>query len=1152
MLKKILGAGLGLLSLSAFAAEKASPAGAPAATNEIRVSLEGPASEATAWLRVGTNPAGVAVRLVWADGSNTLLRFQAANTVSSRRFKEGGKNVTVPVTLTNACVEVAPLRLKLQVCPNPDGYPAARREELFLGWSNQPPASEWRFPVAIRSDAAGAEYWFDGRYAGRADRELPLKEVVFQPGPGAEAGDARLGTPVPGLALPRYLPLDLSRVARPDALAKVGTDLPATYFVTSGVPFRPVGGSNTLDVGQAKELTGGGMEVDPYLARTAFDAMPESLLVSVPLAQYTRAWVLCAAEDNPAKDPVLTARLTRFSTDGRGDAIADTTVWLPKEGGAAPGFAPAGSMTYSTTGGLKRVRLWKVGIPLKSGAIQDLIFFKTNESYNAGRLTDRRYLDFELLGKLGTPLPQGDQSHKPDRQSVSAVRVFGITLERTPVEMEVRQTQVGNVFEGAEKPEIQVVLRPLEAGTFTLTWTVRDVDGKTVGEESKKLKLKAGGEQVVTIPLSQKELGWYGLTLALEDAASRRLVEHPTSFALMAADTRRAGYESPYGTWWFGTAHRGTDDKAIGGPLLLKAGLRHTNFGWHKLTEADMAPWKVGAFQVPWLFRVGTGDVAAASAKYEQAVREYLVKFPHCDEADIFHESYSGDTIPAELRDGKPAAMSAEQEKGAENRYAAASAATRVLREKFPQVKTVFGNSNPGASLVAEFFRKGYPRADIDYLGIEAAGQTFLPEKLTEYGTQAAWIIRETARKMGHEIPVTCCYEWLYRNDRVLGHQQTAEWYVRDALIAHAYRFTHISMALLYDAGNCYYNSLWGGAGLCARYPLLNPKPAYVAYANLTRVLDDVRLIRRVPAGSLSLYALEFSRDAGRIYVLWTPRGLCRATLQFERDQKVTVVDLYGRRRVVSTKKRELSLEAGTAAQYLLAEAPVVSIAAGARSFPGQNPEGWSVANPMNRGDEWELVSGKDDRLECPTNPCLPLRTAGTFTLKEADDAEKGRCLELELKPGAKVPDIVTEYTVLKLKTPVLLQGQPTTLGVWVKGNSGWGRIMWTFEDAAGKSWLSCGTPGWGCDILDWPGEISVNFDGWCLLQFPISRNSPVMSNSPGGVEGQWVVKNGSDKKVVYPVKVTGLAVEMAGRALDLTEMTPVTPVLRFRDLGAL
>lgn len=51
----------------------------------------------------------------------------------------------------------------------------------------------------------------------------------------------------------------------------------------------------------------------------------------------------------------------------------------------------------------------------------------------------------------------------------------------------------------------------------------------------------------------------------------------------------------------------------------------------------------------------------------------------------------------------------------------------------------------------------------------------------------------------------------------------------------------------------------------------------------------------------------------------------------------------------------------------------------------------------MDRVSEWALSAAKDQLLEQVTYPHLPFRTAGHFALRGVDDAEKGKCLEVEL-----------------------------------------------------------------------------------------------------------------------------------------------------------
>ena len=79
------------------------------------------------------------------------------------------------------------------------------------------------------------------------------------------------------------------------------------------------------------------------------------------------------------------------------------------------------------------------------------------------------------------------------------------------------------------------------------------------------------------------------------------------------------------------------------------------------------------------------------------------------------------------------------------------------------------------------------------------------------------------------------------------------------------------------------------------------------------------------------------------------------------------------------------------------------------------------------------------------------------------------------------------------------------------------------------------------------PGELSINFDGWHLIQFPIDAQSPLIYSSPGG-RCQRV--RGSGGQATYPISLTKLYVVLNRKALDPTEMQPVTPVIRLSSAG--
>ena len=166
----------------------------------------------------------------------------------------------------------------------------------------------------------------------------------------------------------------------------------------------------------------------------------------------------------------------------------------------------------------------------------------------------------------------------------------------------------------------------------------------------------------------------------------------------------------------------------------------------------------------------------------------------------------------------------------------------------------------------------------------------------------------------------------------------------------------------------------------------------------------------------------------------------------------------------------------------------------------------------------------------------------GNFVLREVVDSEKGACLELELLPAPGLPPLVQEYVTMSLRQPVAVEGRPHTIGMWVRGNSSWGRIYFEILDASGRRWRSSG------GYNDWPADLAVNFDGWRFMRFHIDpTRSPVPNLSPGF---QWQ-SDGGGTAPVYPIRVAGITVTMFRAAADPVEMRPVTPILRFRDIGA-
>ena len=188
---------------------------------------------------------------------------------------------------------------------------------------------------------------------------------------------------------------------------------------------------------------------------------------------------------------------------------------------------------------------------------------------------------------------------------------------------------------------------------------------------------------------------------------------------------------------------------------------------------------------------------------------------------------------------------------------------------------------------------------------------------------------------------------------------------------------------------------------------------------------------------------------------------------------------------------------------------------------------------------QWQLVP---DEQTITT----PLRRPGKFDLRQVNDTEKGACLELELKREGEVPHVVGEYTALRLKKPLPIPGKPHTVGVWVKGDSSWGRIFWEIEDAKGERWRSSKD----LDGGDWGNQSAIDFDGWCFVTFPLTRESPARHIEPGAGIGQWQGK--TDGILDYPLKLVGLYVQTHRQSLDLTQMKPVKGNIRLKDVSVI
>ena len=863
-----------------------------------------------------------------------------------------------------------------------------------------------------------------------------------------------------------------------------------------------------------------------------------SRIYAVPAAIYDRAKVVVGVSDDPARDRVFTLRLTRYN-----DGI--------NYGGR--GFAGMMNAVVDFDAAEKRDLgdgKWELSVPLDMGDIADFVWggdmFGTwlcNSIRQSGSSRDPKglgnYLDFEVLPRLVSVRdPMGDRRCHPDANFRSAVTVYGVTLVKAGVAFEIVESQVGNVFANDETPETSVKVTPTAAGAWTLSWTIRDVEGNKIGENRRILEssnCRMGEGETVVIDLAQPRLGWYALDYELKRDGARVLTHH-ASFALLGRDTRTtATGEGPYGSWCYNGNHYNFTSVDSYGPLFEKAGFRRGE----GVSGTNGHKYRLSPQSITWNKALATEDEQVENIRKQREDNPAVTTFL------MFHEdapwSYqhawelTGQPVPnptnyyyAGWRTGETNVTEALMNR--DERHARAMTQCGFLRRHFPEIRITIGNSLACTELIAEQIRQGFPKEYADYMGIESVVRNQLPEREGDMCFQAADLMMQLAEHYGYDTwRPNATWESGYRTDSLIGLDRQAAWQVRDVLLEQAWRFPDIFTGIITDCGNSYANSFWGSSGLCRRAPLAYPKPVYVGLATVTKVLDKIVSSRSVPTGDPCVYVQEYVRaDGKRAYALWTSRG--NAEVRLAVGGSAECVDFYG---------RPWSLPAdgvaavGEFAKYVIIEGgAITSAAVGRRTFPSMVPPADArLVQATDRRSDWRVEEGVNPTIEITTGPFLPYRTKGACELREVVDEERGRCLELELtEPNYDLPKIMSEYAVVELKRPIRLDGSPKTIGAWVKGNSGWGQFYWVLEDANGNRYYSCGQ-GANADVFDYDGTVSLCYTGWGYLQMPILDGSSVRNLSTGGAGIIW--RGGSIRGTV---KLAGFAFAAMNRPLFLTE----------------
>ncbi|MHB0938454.1 MAG: hypothetical protein ACYC6A_18830 [Armatimonadota bacterium] len=1058
------------------------------------------------------------------------LAKDAIMRVRFNRDKEGLALSLVPLQLTPTKADATKLAwAPIPKVSHPFAFWPGEKDGpgLAVAQSSGLPPKSWHgrwLNLRLDVDAQTVSLWLEGRLVRQAARPAKAKgalALLLAPG-----DQVRAVTTEPMPVNDRFLSIDLDNYSNLQAAQPFAQ----RSLRSKGVPF-----TFTRDLRGMLDLSGvqwTEWRLDPVSYYENYDGGQDFLddmrmpMLRVPAADYTAAHVLAVADADPGRTAVVTLRAGRYGWNQQ-TVQHDFAAVVPRAGDARPAVStPAGN-------------LYHVSIPMTDAFAQDIA----------------DYFDIEITKEIRLALCQDDAVRFRTRPLglPSGVKIAAITFEKSPLQMTVTSAESGHAFVEPQRPAFSVRLTNItdQAQRYRLIAKAVRLNGKTL-QVSASGSIQAGATATVPLTLPAKARGYYDLAVTLADARGGVLLRRQTSFALLPPDTQKHRSTSPFGTWDFYGAHYTSNDPDKLGPLYVKLGLR---FGMFGATREVCDKWGVVC---------GSEPLALTDTK---TYDKFLERFPGTNPPGLLFHEHSISLphlvrVPDLFTDRPAYRMNEEEQKRFQQHWEAATAGAKAMREKYPNAHLRFGNGS--LPFKEEFYRHHFPPELFDSAGNEAGSFTRLPETQPPdwvANNASLWMDRQILDAYGYgDKPITQCYEVGYvgTNPGCMTPRTQADYLVRHALHSLAWGIPEIKLGLITDVGNSYYFSGWGAAGFCRAQPEMNVKPSFVAFAAMTRVLDGAKFTREVPAGSPSLYLLEFARpDGNTAYALWTIRGQRPVSLTVDGKQW-TLVDDQGAESSLAVKGGKLVVTASSTPVYLVGKGRVTAAAPGAPAYD-DGPRGKvTKLSPLASMDEWQLETERNIELE--TFNFLTPRRPGNFAFKSMSNFE-GKADVLKVTPLSLDHGKATMpmYTVLAHKQGLPMPGRPTEIGLWVNGNSSWGRVIFEFRDASGQRWISIGkeskrmaerykvpnVSGWSTD--DAYGVSRINFDGWRYLGIPLPGNYPG-EGFGWPANSQW--RSEKENIVHYPLTLTKLIVELPEKTLHLKDFTPAPrPEIYLKDL---
>jgi hypothetical protein len=799
----------------------------------------------------------------------------------------------------------------------------------------------------------------------------------------------------------------------------------------------------------------------------------------------------------------------------------------------------------------KKGRLHLVSIPLEPdgpASLSDLDHVELELTKDVH--VYRSYPDPIYYSQHGAGLPSG-------------VHVFALTLEQPAVTVDLLPDRLAHIWTAPEHPSYTARLRNLTNSEQPIELELRTTshDGTEKETVRREVKVAAGAEQLVKLPLSLRRHGFHAVELKVRSAGEIRTQRR--SLAYLHPDTReRGGWEEGkgpiFGFWDWGGGHL-----TLGGldrlRVMAAAGMESSMGSFASLPKEEqdyLASIGAQSFFLAYQLAM-TREVLGVDwdPKKPAAMQAALLKFLKAQPmarpskvnkpelAVFFAEPLLGPVSYMSLPEyyGEPPhQMTAEERARYQQFLDQFVIAATAIKKEWPQAKCLFPWGLP--TFLIPFLRQSKEARDlIDGPAIDIVLFERMPEMQMHQVTYASllWQFRQEWKKTGKPWPNLMTIEGPAVSPALPGAltpEQEADHMVRGILLLAAYGTTrHLGFPTPFHCAGSWGETHYGG-GLCDPQPLLSPRPVYSAYAALTRQLNRMNFVKMVPTGSATIFCLQFKhyKTGNLLHVLWTVRGKRPVSVKAARGAKLTVYDVMDNPQTAAEKDGQATFVTTPAPCYLhgLTADPVITLGSPDHSDSRPGPNTVRLAE---LGDGSWRQSGERDPDYENCHPEFIRKFPRKMSLRAVPAEGHGKALAIHLEKQDRQRRTMPFYTALTPARPLPFPGRASHLGLWVRAASDWGRVVYCLRDAKGERWLSVGKKGeWNVDdVHSWS---TFCFDGWRYLRFEMPANAPYdVYREPG--TSFWGPYGQGDGIVDLPLTLEKILVERRTHVITGTEL---------------